>query len=264
MEEKIRYATQYDISPMKKLWAECFPKDVEYAKFFFENIFKLPCARVCEVEGKCVAMIHVFPRLIESPFGEMTAKYIYGVGTTKDFRGRGIAGRMLEAEAKDCDLLVLIPQGESLFEFYKKYGFSEICEVSKSEVLQKEKAPLKKANEGDIPYINAIYEKCLADYLYAKRDEKTWKLLMDEYEFLGGGFMVFDGGYCAYYKEGDNVFITEFFSEKRENVLGEISDRMSLTTKGSGTKLAVIRPVSDAARTILGEQRMRYINLMHN
>lgn len=264
MEEKIRHARENDIPAMKSLWSECFPNDKEYADFFFENIFRLASARVCEIEGECAAMIHVFPRMIATPFCELSAKYIYGVGTTEKCRGKGIAGRMLEAEANDCDLLVLIPQSESLFDFYKKYGFSEICEVSKREVYAEEKAENRPATESDIPYINSVYERCLSDYLYAKRDAKTWKLLMDEYEFLGGGFMVFDGGYCAYYRENGEVFVTEFFAEKKDTVLGSLSEKYTLTTKGCGKRLAVIRPVSDKAKAVLDKQKMRYINLMHN
>ena len=62
--EKIRNAKIEDIESLKVLWIECFPNDIEYSKFFFEKIFRLSSARVCEVNGAVVGMLHSFPRTV--------------------------------------------------------------------------------------------------------------------------------------------------------------------------------------------------------
>ncbi len=266
MEEIIRKARESDIPALKMLWAECFPEDTEYAGFFFENIFKLPSARVCEVGGEVVAMIHVFPRKLKTPEGEMSAKYIYGVGTTKAFRGRGIAGRMLENEAGECDVLLLIPQSESLFAFYKKYGFDFLAKVKKEEVKPCGKAEIMRATEADIPYLNEIYEKSLETSVFAERDSATWRLLMSEYEFFGGGFAVFHGGYCAYYEHNGKMHIAEFFSNAAApcEVAGGMKRECTVITSGGETPIAVMKPVSERGREALERTENRYINLMHN
>lgn len=266
MEEIIRTAKEADIPLLKALWEECFPDDAEYAGFFFENIFKLSSARVCEVDGKCVAMIHVFPRILRTPAGKMGAKYIYGVGTTKAFRGRGIAGRMLQREAEACDVLLLIPQSESLFAFYEKYGFDELAKVKKEAVTPAGNTEIRRAAERDIPFMNEVYETALGDTVFTERDAATWRLLMAEYEFFGGGFKVFRGGYCAYYEHNGKLFVAEFFSNGAapSEVAGGFGRECTVITSGGETPLAVMKPVSERGRKALSEFDNRYINLMHN
>ncbi|MBR5542660.1 MAG: GNAT family N-acetyltransferase [Oscillospiraceae bacterium] len=266
MGEIIRRALSSDIERLRTLWDECFPDDTAYADFFFENIFKLNSAVVFEKNGEVCGMIHVFPRIIATPQGEMSAKYIYGVGTDKKYRGLGIAGKLLESEAKDCDMLVLIPANEGLFEFYKKYGFEEICEVGKFIAKPLGTVDVRRAEYRDIPFINEVYQKCCHGGVFAKRDEATWKLLFSEYEFFGGGFLVFPGGYCAHYEHEGKLFISEFFSEDApaSSVAGALGREVEVTTRGCGKKLSVVRPISDKAEKMLSETVDRYINLMHN
>ena len=266
MEEIIRRARESDIPALKMLWDECFPDDTEYAGFFFENIFKLPSARVCEIDGKVVAMIHVFPRALKTPERDLSAKYIYGVGTTASARGRGIAGRMLYEEENECDVLLLIPQSESLFAFYKKYGFDFIAKVKKEEVRPCGKIEIRRATEEDIPYLNEVYEKALETAAFAERDAATWRLLMAEYDFFGGGFAVFRGGYCAYYEHNGKLFIAEFFSNGATSaeIAGGFGRECTVITRGCETAFAVMKPVSEAGRNALEKTEDRYINLMHN
>lgn len=266
MEEIIRRAKEEDIPSLRGIWAECFPLDTEYADFFFERIFRLSSAVVCETGGECVAMIHVFPRVLSTPKGELSAKYIYGVGTLEKFRGRGIAGRMLQSEEKDCDALLLIPQSESLFEFYKKYGFSELSNVKRFSEKPKGKAEIFRAGEDDIAHLNSIYEGMLSGKVFARRDYKTWKLLIDEYNFLGGGFAVWRDGYCAYYEHCGKLAIAEFFSKETSpaSVAGAFGRECEITAFGGETPLAVIKPLGENAESAIGKENARYINLMHN
>ena len=266
MEEIIRKARENDKETLKALWVECFPKDVEYSEFFFEKIYKKNCAVLFEESGEILGMIHSFPRTLMTPEGAVSAKYIYGVGTAKKARGRGVAGRLLLSEEKDCDVLLLIPQNESLFAFYEKYGFLNLSKVSKREVSPNGKADIRLAEERDIAYLNGVYERELEGSLFATRDSDTWRLLMSEYAFLGGGFAVFRGGYCAYYEEAGRLFITEFFSNgaTEEEVAGAFEKNATVTSKGGETPLAVLKPVSEKGRELLEKYHDRYINLMHN
>jgi len=265
MEEIIRKANDSDVPFLRKLWEECFPKDVEYADFFFENIFRKPCAVVCEADGERVGMIHVFPRILSTPDGELSAKYIYGVGTTTSARGRGIAGRLLKGEECDCDVLLLIPQSESLFSFYEKYGFSHLAKISKEIVSPNGEILLREADYDDVGYMNSVYERSLEGAVFARRDADTWKLLINEYRFLGGGFKVFDGGYCAYYEEDGKLFLTELFGSVSPcAVAGGFGRACSVITRGESEPIAVIKPVSEKGKAAIAKFSERYINLMHN
>lgn len=262
MEEIIRKSKREDLPALKELWSECFPDDTGYAHFFFENIFKEKCAVVFESGDEILGMIHVFPRTINTPCGKLSAKYIYGVGTKKSARGRGVAGKLIDSEAKDTDILVLIPANEGLFEFYRKKGFSEICEIAKVTLPPFGKTPVRKATEEDIPYMNSVYENALCESLYATRDFATWKLLLAEYASFGGGFSVFSGGYCAHYEKDGELIISEAFGENTDSI--DFGREATYTTLGFGSKMAVIRPITERAREVLSVTQKRYINLMHN
>ena len=266
MEKIIRCAKSTDIDSIKALWNECFPDDLKFAKFFFEKIYEEDGARLTEVDGEIAGMLHVFPRTLKTPYGELFAKYIYGVGTAKKYRGRRIAGDLLDSEAQGCDLLVLIPQDEGLFDFYKKYGFSEICEVEEVVKSPESTCSVRVAGKSDIPFINEIYENALKDRLYAVRDRETWELLFEEYEAAGGGFLVFEDGYCAYYEKNGKLITDEFISlgTRSETLAGALEREITVRRPGRGKKLAVIRTVSEKARGILFKTPDRYINLMHN
>ena len=266
MEKIIRRAKGSDIDVIKKLWNECFPDDLKFANFFFEKIYEEAGVRLSEVDGEVAGMLHVFPRTIKTPYGELFSKYIYGVGTAKKYRGKRIAGDLLDAEVQGCDLLVLIPQNDGLFDFYKKYGFSEVCEVEEAINAPEGACSVRTAQKEDIPFINGIYEKALKNSLYAVRDEKTWELLFEEYEASGGGFSVFPDGYCAYYEKNGKLIADEFISLETGpcSVAGAFGKEITLRRPGKGKRLAVIKTVSEKAREILIKTPDRYINLMHN
>ena len=261
MEKIIRNATENDIAAMQELWIECFPGDVEYSKFFFKRIFRLECARICEIGGEVAAMLHSFPYDFATPDGILHAKYIYGVGTAKKYRSRGIAGELLEAEASGCDFTVIIPQSVSLFDFYEKHGFTELFSVSKKIVKPFEKLQTVKAGKGDIEKLNALYEAMCAETIHPIRTRERWETIMDEFEFLGGGISFFDGGYCVYYEYDGERGISELCPGDATSPFGE---QCPAITCGAETALGAARLISERAEKIFKKGFLRYLNLMHN
>ncbi len=266
MEEIIRHAKEDDIQSLKELWVECFPNDVEYSKFFFERIFKLNFARVVEADGKVVAMLHSFPYNFATPEGELSAKYIYGVGTSSEYRGRGLAGKLLQYEANSCDFIAIIPQSESLFDFYKKYGYTEIFEVSKSVAKPDGVIHLTRACEQDIEKLDAMYEKLCEGCIHPIRSEERWKTIMAEFEFLGGGISLFDGGYCVHYEYNEKTEICEMYSPEisAEVLVGAFGHECVVTSRGGGIKLGAVKIISERAKKVFQRGYGRYLNLMHN
>lgn len=266
MEEIIRHAKKDDIERLKELWVECFPNDVEYSKFFFERIFKLDCARVVEAGGEVVAMLHSFPYDFSTPDGKLCAKYIYGVGTSKKYRGRGLAGKLLQYEASSCDFIAIIPQSESLFDFYKKHGYTEIFEVSKNVVHPGRTVSLKRACEQNIDKLNAMYEKLCDGCIHPIRSRERWRTIMAEFEFLGGGISLFDGGYCVHYEYNGKTEICEFYSQdvSAEALAGAFGKECVITARGEGVKLGAVKIISEHAEKAFRKGYGRYLNLMHN
>lgn len=261
MEKKIRCAVASDIEAIRGLWAECFPEDKEYANFFFDRVFKLSCARVCTVDGIVAGMLHSFPYDFSTPDGILHAKYIYGVGTAKAYRGLGIAGALLDAEARECDFVVIIPQSESLFKFYEKNGFTELFTVERTTAVCGGEKALIRAGKNDITTLNAMYEKMCRGGIYPVRTLERWETLIAEHEFLGGGISLFDGGYCVHYKNGNFQEISELCEVAASSPFGY---ECRATFPGGNTPIGAARLISERAYEIFAKGYNRYLNLMHN
>ncbi len=266
MEEIKNYAEKADYEDIKELWNECFPQFGNYVDFFMEHIYKPECARLLSIDGVLAGMIHVFPRTFIHNGETFSAKYIFGVGTSKSFRGKGIAGKLLEKEAHGCDFLTLIPQDTGLFEFYKKKGFSVITRVGEEIIQNGGKKPTRPATEDDIPYLNEMYGTMCRGLIYAERTVDDWKTLISEYEFLGGGFLVFDGGYLVYAPSEEMVYVDEFASGsiKPFEVCGIFEKPCKVRKAGNDADIAVIKPVTEKGRILFEDKYECYINLMHN
>ena len=266
MEEIRNYAEKADFGDVEMLWNECFPQFGNYVDFFMERIYKPECARLMRIDGALAGMIHVFPRTFALNGENFSAKYIFGVGTAKKFRGLGIAGKLLEREACDCDFLTLIPQDKGLFEFYKKKGFSVITRLCEETITGGKKMETKPAKEEDIPYLNEIYENMCKGIPFAKHAADDWKTLLAEYEFLGGGFLIFDGGYLVYAPSEDVIYVDEFASKKLSpsEVCGIFEKPCKVRSVGNNTDIAVIKPISERGKALFENENGCYINLMHN
>ncbi len=106
------------------LWEEAFGADVCRERFFAE----LFCEKnsLCAVEaGAVIGVIHTVPYVLYTPNGEQQARYLYGVATKKECRGRGVFTALHErlVQTADCDCLFLIPETIALRSFYRKFGY---------------------------------------------------------------------------------------------------------------------------------------------
>ncbi len=196
----VRHGEENDFEELRELWAICFPEAPEFNIFFFERMYNYSAVRLISCSGKIAAALYVFPySFAKDGKDELKGYYIYGVGTRPEMRGRGLAGILLNEtlkEARECgmDLCMLVPQNEGLFAFYEKFGFSpafgmheKIYRASGS--LEKN---VRKACAADIESISSIYEAYFEDKLHVKRTYEEWKLLIEEFEFSGGGIYLLE------------------------------------------------------------------------
>ncbi len=122
----IRFANKSDYNSIVTLWAKSF-FDEDFARWYFEKLYSKENTLVYIEDDKVVSMLARIPFEIKG-LGEVT--YIYGACTDPDYRKRGIMKKLLMySEELDLKLkkvaIILIPENESLFEFYMKCGFKE-------------------------------------------------------------------------------------------------------------------------------------------
>lgn len=239
-----RHAETEDIAGISSLWDKCFPGDEDFRDYFLSEIFDPGRTLVCEDNRQVVSMAHVLPAHVDYHTKVIPAGYIFAVGTDPDHRGKGLASILMERfftelRQMDIPLAVLVPQKDSLFEFYRRSGFAGIFSVSR-ERLVREKLPdippdadymllrsnlaSRSAGEDVVPSVedissaNTIYENVMIFRTHLKRTDEHWTRAVKIAEIAGGGMFVLkkDGvaaGYaiCEMCEEG--LLINELLCE---------------------------------------------------
>ena len=109
----------------KELWQTCFGDEEQFIDSFLIRYYSRRRMLSIERDGRMAAMLHLLP--FESELGRTT--YIYGVATSPEYRGRGLATELMReamrlAGERGDDALFLIPTpGEEwLRDFYGGFG----------------------------------------------------------------------------------------------------------------------------------------------
>ncbi len=92
-------------------------EDNAFEEELFEKCFKY--CRYLEKDGRIVSICFEFPCELKG----QKAKYIFGVTTAQEFRGKGYAKELLESIESDDTLLILRPVNDGLVGYYKSLGF---------------------------------------------------------------------------------------------------------------------------------------------
>jgi len=118
-----------------ELWRLCFDDTEDFIQLFFNRIYKEENALVIEVDGEIVSALHMIPYTMSFCNSELTVSYIAGACTHPDYREKGYMGELLEEafhvmRQRDFDLTALIPANPSLFEYYRRHGYTEIFDYT--------------------------------------------------------------------------------------------------------------------------------------
>ena len=113
----------------------------------------------------------------------------------------------------------------------------------------------------DIAKINEIYENSCRGFIHPLRTRERWETIMAEFEFLGGGIFLFDGGYCVAYKNGDRLEMSELCPLSGGSPFRYDSVALGV---GGNVPIGAARLISERAKEIFGKAYGRYMNLMHN
>jgi len=122
------------LSVYKQAFDECIP----FEERLFNEAFE--CCRYITVDGKAASILFALPCFIEKKEKRIDAVYIFAAATEKSHRKKGLMARLLEEAKKEFDgVIFLRPASGELVEYYKKFGFREICGIASKEVYPKVK-----------------------------------------------------------------------------------------------------------------------------
>ncbi|MCD8239126.1 MAG: GNAT family N-acetyltransferase [Clostridiales bacterium] len=206
-----------------RLFNICFPGEEDFAEYFFKYWYSFENTLVDEENGVIRGLAMMYPYYIEG-VGEVT--YLYSVGTSPEFRGRGVCKGILEYSHK-IDLekgrkaSILIPGGKDLFDFYKKLGYEVSSCIDEREFTVLSENTSFKLKECTPKELEAFYKSHFKGRKAVRRNEKYF---YDQIKLFNSF-----GGECLGLYDSDKLLSYGFYScengvLKFDEILGENCD----------------------------------------
>lgn len=207
----IRFADGSDFDALKEIWHICFGDGYEYIDKFFNE--RLESVLLCETEGKIVSALHLLECECVISERSYSALYIYAAATLPEHRGRGYMGEIINYAKRSlpCDFLLLAPAEETLFDYYKRFGFerafkNEFLLVPNAEY--RASAEPKKAGADEIFNLRCEY---LDGYNYIKWSKRAIEYALSDCTLA----LTLGKAYIIGYETDDYIEIIEAVGEKR-------------------------------------------------
>lgn len=142
MTHSIRLAqrSEKDMSELLSLWKNSFGDEEEFINGFIKDYlipgYNVP---VVDCDGGIASSLYMleFPLFSQThPAGR--AAYLFAAATDEKYRNRGYMGELINYSLelyknRGCSAVFLIPGGESLFDYYKRFGFMPVYRSAKPE-----------------------------------------------------------------------------------------------------------------------------------
>lgn len=129
MEITLGYAAPRDLSGLSELWVRCFPPDEEpYARWFYEKFLLPERCPAAFAQGRPVCSCTLMDGTLRRQGEEVPVFYLYALATLPEFRGRGLAGKILDLAQETAERtgragVILRPASRSLFQYYGARGY---------------------------------------------------------------------------------------------------------------------------------------------
>ncbi len=214
------FADQSMLPDLKAIWKECFGDEEAYIDFFFSNQMRaahtfenqqiyMESSHIFENQlvymesNRPVSMLTMIPGTLVLEEGNRKIYYIYGVGTTKKYRGRGYAAGLLKRAyslaKKENAALVLVPASESLYAYYKKLGFETVFYQNKrsftfSDDTENTNLPMSSIREVNADTYGRMRNKYLSYQGTVMWNQKEILYAYKENQFLGGKSYCIESG----------------------------------------------------------------------
>lgn len=278
---RIRSACKEDLPALLNLWQQVFGDDQGYIELYFKHFFCEEESKVLLFRGSIVSAVYM-PLLgklvIPGEREEVICPSIYAFGTLPEYRGYGFGGKLLEAALKkirgNTDAVgVICPAEESLFGYYKGFGYRDFFSVREfvyegdelSDFVQKLKknVDLRKrrgTNFGDLPNHMGIALRTANPEEYREIREKLLRRMnvpfisfdgralshqRDISQLYGGGLFVFGdsnplGCCCVERGEEGEVLIKEILVEESALLDAVVAVREAFTGKRYSFRMPVM------------------------
>lgn len=185
---------------VKDLWNYCFYDADPYLSWFFDNVFK-PENTVAAIENdRILSAMQLLDFDVVMRGKTYPCTYIAGVSTQPEFRGRGLATKVMEyaeeiIKSRGKEFALLTP---SIDNFYEKFGYTSCYERLEYSYCPSDFKPDKsgcvshKAGLSDAADMTKVYDGFCGFFDgYVKRTEKDFADIIEQYSLENGGVYIF-------------------------------------------------------------------------
>lgn len=203
-------AQGFETAKLKALWIECFDEKPEAVDLIFDKHFNNFVAYIAKDNSKIVSALY----LIKCKLNGKNAHYLCGAGTSTQYRGKRIMGRLIEFALNDAKndgdvYSVLMPASDSLYRFYTKFGYAKNCNAKIVKLSRNELESISVKGEKADCSIEKMQTVCFKNNFLCQ-SEKFFDFAKAYYEIYGIK-CVADGCCFAFFDE-DNGCADVFYS----------------------------------------------------
>lgn len=125
----VKHGSKKSIPLMKKLWQEVFGDSDEFIDIFFTKFYRPSRTLLLFENGELVSMLYYMDVNAKYFKKKIKCAYLYGVATKLSERRRGHFRKLHtqfveELKEKHYDTVLVMPADDSLFSFYKDFGYT--------------------------------------------------------------------------------------------------------------------------------------------
>lgn len=200
---------------LSEIWRQSFPEDADFTESFLkEAASHIECIAAFE-KSEPVSAAYFLPATLCINDREWRARYVYGVGTLPAFRGKGYAGKVLEAAVQyiEADVFYLYPATSPLRAFYKKHGYKDAFTqetVCADSLLGKEELTIYETVPFDAQRYAALREQFLRESAvsYAAFPVQLLQVLLRHFSLIR-----FDGGAALLFETENTIYLPELLCD---------------------------------------------------
>lgn len=206
----------------KQLWKLCFGDSDDFIRFYFDAKYSDENTFAIYEKGMMVCVLQSIPYQIHALGQTFAAAYISGACTHPEYRNKGYMRQLLQQtlqtlHERKIPLVFLIPQEESLYNYYAQFGFSSDLYRLETDVLT-----YSFTTEYEV---SSIQKDSFADLIHAyeKYAAKTNCVLHDTADFLNNlDEVILSEGQILTINSGNEVQAFALVRETSLEVYGDV------------------------------------------
>lgn len=229
----IRLSDITDKNGIINLWQEAFGDSAEAVELFLKHKYVPENTVICEENSKIASMLFLLDGKLNIKAEKYNAYYLYAAATLKEFRGRGIMAEMLDfskklAAERNIDFICLKPAEDSLYGYYKRFGYKEIFSTKTVKInsVIKFDSDIKESKYDTDKAI--IRNRAFENTDFFEWDKDSIEYAIQQYKYYGGNVIESCKGF-ALYDILDGICRVKELCFTQENLLSSISKLQAKT-----------------------------------